>query len=273
MADTTTKAAESLAAVEAAFGKLPRTLVIAGSGLGGFAKTLANAKTLSYSEIPHFPQSAVVGHAGALVVGEAGGRRVAVMNGRKHLYEGVAVEVSVHPLRTLLAGGVRTVIVSNAAGSLNPRFDVGDLVLLSDHINGMFQNPLIGKNDDAAGPRFPDMSEPYSRRLRQVAREAAAALGITLREGVYWGGLGPSYETRAEVQMLRQFADVVGMSTVPETIVAVHAGAEVLGISCATNSLVLSAEKTTHDEVIEVGRAAGERFSALVAEILRRLGD
>lgn len=263
---------ESAAALRARFGTVPDTLVIAGSGLGSFARRARNATTVGYGDLPHFPVSTVVGHAGTLVVGEIGGRRICVMNGRKHLYEGVDSSIAVHPLRSLLRAGVRTVIVSNAAGGLNPAFDVGDLCLLSDHINGMFRNPLIGPNIDAMGPRFPDMSEPYSRELRALAREVARELGITLREGVYWAGTGPSYETRAEVQMLRQFADVVGMSTAPEVLVAVQAGARVLGISVVTNSLVKSSGPTTHEEVVEVGKVSGERFSDLVEGVLKRLG-
>ncbi len=270
--DLLPKIDESAAALRARFGTLPDTLVIAGSGLGSFAKRARNATTVGYGDLPHFPVSTVVGHAGTLVVGEIGGRRTCVMNGRKHLYEGVDPEVAVHPLRALLRAGVRTVIVSNAAGGLNPAFDVGDLCLLSDHFNGMFRNPLIGPNIDVLGPRFPDLSEPYSRELRALAREVARELGIILREGVYWAGTGPSYETRAEVQMLRQFADVVGMSTAPEVLVAVHAGARVLGISVVTNSLVKSTGPTTHEEVVEVGKVSGERFSDLVEGILKRLG-
>ncbi len=271
-ADLPTRIEESAAALRARFGTMPDTLVIAGSGLGSFASRVRGGTTVGYGDLPHFPVSTVVGHAGTLVVGEVAGRRIAIMNGRKHLYEGVDANVSVHPLRSLLRAGVRTVIVSNAAGGLNPAFDVGDLCLLSDHVNGMFRNPLLGPNIDSMGPRFPDMSEPYSRELRALAREVARELGITLREGVYWGGTGPSYETRAEVQMLRQFADVVGMSTVPEVIVAVHAGARVLGISVVTNSLVKSTGPTTHEEVVEVGKVSGERFGDLVEGVLKRLG-
>lgn len=263
---------ETAAGIKSAFGTLPEILVVAGSGLGGFAATLANAKTVSYDKLKNFPVSTVVGHAGTLVVGECAGKPIIVMNGRKHLYEGVDINVTTLPLRALLRAGVKIVILSNAAGGLNVKFDVGDLMLITDHINNMAKNPLIGANLNEVGPRFPDMSQPYDRKLMDVARKAALKQGIALREGVYIAGTGPSYETQAEVQMLRMFADAVGMSTVPENIVAVHAGARVLGISVITNSLVQRTDvKTTHEEVTEVGKISGKKFTALVEEIVRSL--
>jgi purine-nucleoside phosphorylase len=265
------KIQEAAASAREALGAVPSVAVVAGSGLGAFARRLKDPVSVSYDRLRHFPVSTVVGHAGTLVRGTAGGREVVVMNGRKHLYEGADPQVATLPLRALLSAGVKTVILSNAAGGLNPRFEVGDLMLISDHINWQFRNPLIGQNLDRMGPRFPDMSQPYSRRLMALARESAAEQGITLREGVYWANMGPAYETKAEVQMLRQFADVVGMSTAIEDIVAVHAGAEVLGISVVTNTLVAATGPTTHDEVMETGRVAGERFCSLVEGVLRRL--
>ncbi len=264
---------EAAASVRTALGgDVPTTLVVAGSGLGGFAKTLANPVTIGYGDLKHFPVSTVVGHAGTLVKGLCAGKPILVMNGRKHLYEGVDVNVAVLPLRALLRAGVKTVILSNAAGGLNVKFNVGDLMLITDHVNNMYRNPLIGPNLDEVGPRFPDMSEPYSRELQALARAVALDLGVTLREGVYVGNLGPSYETQAEVQVLRTFADAVGMSTVPETTVAVHAGARVLGISLISNSLVLRTDaKTTHEEVMEAGKAAGDTFCRLVTGIMSRL--
>ncbi len=262
---------ESAEAVRKLLGGVPSTLVVAGSGLGTFASRVKDPLTISYGDIPNFPVSTVVGHAGTLVKGKLGGREILVMNGRKHLYEGVDPQVATHPLKSLLRAGVKTVVLSNAAGGLNPKFDVGDLMLINDHINGMYRNPLIGANIDEMGPRFPDMSEPYDRELQALTREVAIEMGLTLREGVYWGGLGPSYETKAEVQMLRQFSDVVGMSTVPETTIAVQAGARVLGITVVTNSLVAATGPTTHEEVVEVGKLAGEHFSDLIAGVLARL--
>ncbi len=260
---------DSAEAITAALGKIPEILVVAGSGLGSFAGTLKDAKAISYEEITHFPASTVVGHAGKLVKGKCGGAEIMVMSGRKHLYEGVDATVAVYPLRTLLRAGVKTVILSNAAGGLNVKFEVGDLMLITDQINFQWKNPLIGPNMDEIGPRFPDMSEPYSRALQEVARKAALAEGIALREGVYLAGTGPSYETQAEVGMLRQWADVVGMSTVPETLVAIHAGAKVLGITLVSNSLVHRTDVvTTHEEVMEAGKASAEKFNRLVAAVI-----
>jgi len=263
---------EAAASIRERLGAIPPVLVVAGSGLGGFAATLTNTRSASYNELRHFPVSTVVGHAGKLVVGEAGGKSVVVMNGRKHLYEGVDPKVAVLPLRALMRCGVKTVILSNAAGCVNPRFSTGEMMLITDHVNNMARNPLIGGNINELGPRFPDMSEPYSRRLQKLALSTAGELGIVLREGVYIANLGPTFETQAEVMMFRMMGDAVGMSTVPETIVAVHAGAEVLGISLLTNSHVeRTAAVTTHDEVIEVGRHATERFNRLITAILGRL--
>ncbi|MCC5876653.1 MAG: purine-nucleoside phosphorylase [Candidatus Sumerlaeia bacterium] len=254
------------------FGTLPSTLIVAGSGLGGFAATLKDATSLGYGDIPHFPVSTVVGHAGKLVKGKCEGHEVLVMNGRKHLYEGVDSTEATLPLRALLKAGIKTVILSNAAGALNVRFDVGDLMLITDQINNMYRNPLMGGNLDDLGPRFPDMSEPYSRELATIAREVAVEKGIPLREGVYIANMGPTYETQAEVQMLRQFGDVVGMSTAPETLVAIHAGARVLGITLVSNSLVRRTDVvTTHDEVMEAGKEAAGKFNELVGGVVRRL--
>lgn len=263
---------EAAEAVSSRLAPVPPILIVAGSGLGGFAATLEGAAEVPYTELPHFPASTVVGHAGKLVKGKCRGRDVLVMSGRKHLYEGVDSTEATLPLRALLAAGVKTVILSNAAGALNVRFDVGDLMLITDHINNMYRNPLIGPNLDGLGPRFPDMSEPYSRRLQALARGVALEEGIPLREGVYIANMGPSYETQAEVQMLRQFGDVVGMSTVPEDLVAVHGGAEVLGISLVSNSLVRRTDVvTTHDEVMEAGREAAGKFNRLVGGLVERL--
>lgn len=262
---------EAATAVKDALGSVPPVLVVTGSGLGAFASRLEDTVEAEYTGLPHFPASAVVGHAGKLLRGTIQGRPVAVMSGRKHLYEGVDSTEATLPLRALLLAGVRTVILSNAAGALNPKFDTGDLMLITDHINNMFRNPLVGPNLDDFGGRFPDMSEPYDRALQDVARQAAIREGVLLREGVYTGNMGPTYETAAEVHYLRQMADAVGMSTVPETLVAKHAGARVLGISLITNTLVRATGPTTHEEVIEAGREGSERFSRLVARIIHEL--
>lgn len=266
---TIDEAAESVRAV---VGRVPSILVVAGSGLGRFAERVQGRREVGYGDLKHFPRSAVAGHAGNLVWGKVSDRDVLVMNGRKHLYEGVDVSKTVVPLRSLLRCGVRTVILSNAAGGLNRQFTPGDLMLITDHINFQFKNPLLGANIGVLGPRFPDMSQPYDRGLMDLARKTAVEQGILLREGVYLAGTGPSYETQAEVGMLRQWADAVGMSTAPEDLVAVHDGARVLGISLITNSLVHKTDVvTSHEEVMEAGREAGERFSRLVEGILAHL--
>jgi len=262
---------EAAQSVRNAFGAVPEVLVVAGSGLGAFAETLADAKAVSYDELRHFPVSTVVGHAGKLVLGKSGGKPVMVMNGRKHLYEGVDVEVATLPLRALMLAGVKVLILSNAAGGLNVKFNVGDLMLITDHFNNMYRNPLIGRNLPS-GPRFPDMSDPYDRKLSSLMREAAIEQQVALREGVYVGNLGPTYETQAEVQMLRVVGDAVGMSTVPENIAAVHAGVRVVGISLITNSLVQRTDAiTSHEEVMETGRNSGETFCRLVHAFIAKL--
>ncbi len=241
--------------------------VVLGSGLGAFADTLENATTIPYAEIPGWPPSTAVGHAGKLVVGLAGSTPVAVLAGRAHLYEGYTARDSVFGIRTLYALGVETLILTNAAGGVNADYKPGDLVLISDHINLLGQNPLTGPNDDSLGPRFPDMSDAYSKKLREVARAAGSKLGRELREGVYAAVPGPSYETPAEIRYLRTIgADLVGMSTVPETIAANHAGMRVLGISCVTNHAAGVVEgKLDHKEVLEVG----ERMKGTLIELLR----
>lgn len=263
---------EALASIKAALGEVPSTLVVTGSGLGGFAGQVKDATAVGYGDLKHFPVSTVVGHAGKLIKGTVSGKSVMVMSGRKHLYEGVEPRVATLPLRALLRGGVKTVILSNAAGALNENFNVGDLMLITDHINNQWRNPLVGANIDEMGPRFPDMSEPYSRRLQALALDVAREQGTILRQGVYIANMGPTYETHAEVKMLRMFGDAVGMSTAPETIVARQAGAEVLGMSLISNSLVVrTRDEVTHDEVMEAAELAGAKFCRLVEGIVARL--
>lgn len=265
----TAKIEESAKVIAQHVGEIPATLVIAGSGLGQFADLLEDSKSLSYEAIPNFPKSTVVGHAGKLVWGTLKGKRVIVMAGRKHLYEGVDVRESVLPLRALIVAGVKQLIVSNAAGGLNKHFLPGQLMLINDHINMQFHNPLVGKNLDHYGPRFPDLCEPYDSGLMEKARQAAKRLSLTLHEGVYISLSGPSYETQAEVGMLKMMGDAVGMSTVPETLVAKHMNIPTLGITAITNSHVMrTIAKTTHDEVIEVGKQVGGDFCRLVTEVI-----
>lgn len=267
-------AVESLAdELRARFPGSARIAVIAGSGLGGFVRSVVPETEVSYADLPGVGASTVAGHSGRLVYGRAAGVPVFLFAGRRHLYEGMDAGGATLLLRALLlAKPVEVVIISNAAGGLNRCFEVGDLMLISDHVNWMFRNPLIGPNRDDWGPRFPDASDLYSRRLRGEARTAAREAGITLREGVYLGGLGPSYETRAEVAMLRHTfgADAVGMSTVHEALVAGHMGREVLGISFISNLLTEPA-KTTHEEVMENSRQVEAKFTALIEALLKRV--
>ena len=253
-------------------GEMPGIGLVLGSGLGDFTAALRNPVSIPYGEIPHWPTSAVVGHAGTLVVGSIGGRRVAALSGRAHFYEGHTLQVATFATRVLGVLGVRTLFLTNAAGGINLTFKPGTLMVIDDHINLMGSNPLVGANDERFGPRFPDMTEAYSKRLRHVADEAAAARGVAIAHGVYVAVHGPSYETPAEIRALRTLgADAVGMSTVPEAIVGRHMGMEVLGISCITNPAAgVLPQPLVHDEVMEVARRVRGEFSALLEAILER---
>lgn len=266
----TTKAVE---VVRARTSLKPTIGVVLGSGLGAFADSLNEAVRIPYADIPGLPVSTAIGHAGVLAVGKLGSLEVAVMSGRFHLYEGYTPGETVAGIRMLHALGVKRVVLTNAAGGINPSYGKGALVAISDHINLQGANPLIGPNDGALGPRFPDMTEAYSVRLRTLATETARELGITLHEGVYAAVAGPSYETPAEIRFLRTIgADLVGMSTVAEAIAANHAGMEVLGISCVTNMAAgLSGEKLNHEEVLEIGRRVASTFIGLLSALLPKL--
>jgi purine-nucleoside phosphorylase len=244
--------------------------LILGSGLGVLAEEIENPIFISYDEIPHFPVSTVEGHKGRLVIGTLRGKQVIAMQGRFHFYEGHALDLVTYPVRVMKALGVSQIVVTNAAGGINPQFKAGDLMIIRDHINMTFHNPLIGPNENELGARFPDMSEAYSRRLAQLAKEAAEREGIEVVEGVYAGMLGPSYETPAEIKLLGLLgADAVGMSTVPEVIVARHAGIDVLGISCISNMAAgISQNPLTHEEVIETTEKIKLDFLRLVKEII-----
>ncbi len=246
----------------------PRVGVVLGSGLGAFADTLDDRVVIPYGEIPDWPQSTAIGHAGKLAIGKVEGVTVAALAGRAHLYEGYTAKQAAFGIRTLRGLGVESLVLTNAAGGIRAEWKPGTLVLLSDHINLLGQNPLSGANDESLGPRFPDMSEAYSRVFRQAAREVGASLGVELPEGVYAAVPGPSYETPAEIRYLRAIgADLVGMSTVPETIAANHMGMRVLGISCVTNHAAgVIEQKLDHREVLDVG----ERMKGTLIELLRR---
>jgi purine-nucleoside phosphorylase len=247
--------------------------VVLGSGLGAFADAVENRYETPYSEIPGWPRSTAAGHAGKLVMGHIEGSPVIVLAGRAHLYEGYTAAQVTFGIRELHRRGVQGVVLTNAAGAINTQYHPGDLVLISDHINLLGSNPLTGPNDDALGPRFPDMSEAYSTEYRKIAKETARGLGFEMREGVYAAVSGPSYETPAEIRYLRTIgADLVGMSTVPETIVANHAGMKVLAISCVTNMAAgILPRKLDHAEVMETGERVRETLIKLLRAILPQL--
>jgi purine-nucleoside phosphorylase len=251
----------------------PEVGLILGTGLGGLAREIAIDAEVPYTEIPGFPVSTVESHAGRLLLGRLGGRRVVAMQGRFHRYEGYDLQQVTFPVRVMHALGARTLIVSNACGGMNPLWAPGDLVLLSDHINLLGDNPLVGPNDERLGPRFPDMSAPYDPELRALARAAALELGIVLREGVYAAVAGPNLETRAEYRMLRAAgADVVGMSTVPEVIVANHQGMRTMGISIITDQCLPDAlEPADLGRIIETAGRAEPALTRLVTALAERL--
>jgi purine-nucleoside phosphorylase len=250
----------------------PDLAMILGSGLGAMADEIEDPQTFPYEEIPHFPVSAVEGHAGELVFGELEGTDVVVMSGRVHYYEGWELHEVTFPVRTFGELGIEHLMVTNSAGGANPDFSPGDLMLITDHINMTGANPLHGDNESRLGPRFPDMSDAYAETLREVALGAADELDIDLREGVYTGVAGPSYETPAEINMIQTIGgDAVGMSTVPEVIAANHMGMTVLGISCVTNMAAGLQETLDHDEVKEVASRVRSKFASLVRTIVDKL--
>ena len=254
-------------------GVAPDVGLILGTGLGALARAIHVEHTIPYDEIPGFPLSTVESHAGRLLVGTLAGRRVVAMQGRFHRYEGYSLQEVTFPVRVLRALGARTLVVSGAVGGMNPLWNPGELMLIADHINLLGDSPLIGRNDDRLGPRFPDMSAPYDPALRTLARECALELGVTLREGTYVAVAGPALETRAEYRMLRLMgADVVGMSTVPEVIVAVHGGMRVLGMVVITDQCLPDAlEPATLEKIIAMAEKAEPNLAALLARIIGRL--
>jgi purine-nucleoside phosphorylase len=252
----------------------PRLAIVLGSGLGAFAEQLEEKTAIPFAEIPHFPQSTVPGHSGKLVIGKVAGVPVAVMQGRVHAYEGYSSQEVVFPIRVLGRLGVTQLVLTNAAGGINPAFERGQLVLIADHINLSGRNPIAGPADVRLGPRFFDMSEAYSGRLRLLAHEAARTMEFRLDEGVYLSVLGPSFETPAEIRAFRTLgADLVGMSTVQETIAARQMGLEVLGMSCVTNLAAgLQAEPLSHEEVMETGRAVEKQLAGLLTRLVPTMG-
>jgi purine-nucleoside phosphorylase len=256
--------------------RFPRTIdaaIILGTGLGGLADDIAVEQVIDYRELPNFPLSTVESHSGRLLCGTLAGKTVIAMQGRFHRYEGYSLQQVTFPVRVLRALGADVLIVSNACGGMHPLWAPGDLMLIADHLNLLGDNPLIGPNDDTMGPRFPDMSEPYDVELRRLARDVAAANGITLREGIYAAVQGPNLETRAEYRFLRTIgADVVGMSTVPEVIVALHGGMRVLGLSIITDQCLPDAlQPASVEQIIQVARGAEPKLTAVVKGVIARL--
>lgn len=253
----------------------PTVAVVLGSGLGAFASQLKNATSIPFADIPHFPQPTVPGHSGRLLIGTIADVPVALMQGRVHAYEGYSSEEVTFPVRVLGRFGIKSLVLTNAAGGINPAFHQGQLVLIADHINLSGRSPVAGPNDERFGARFFDMSEAYSARLRRLAHEAARSMEFRLDEGVYLGVLGPSFETPAEIRAFHTMgADLVGMSTVQETIAARHMGIEVLGISCVTNMAAgIQQQPLSHEEVIETGRAVEAQLAELLTRIMPGLGS
>lgn len=253
----------------------PKVGLILGSGLGALADGMEDKVVIPYGDIPHFPASTVVGHKGNLVVGKLAGTPAFAMQGRFHYYEGHAMADVVLPVRVMARLGVETFVVTNAAGGLNEKFEPGDLMLIRDHINMFGTNPLLGPNVDEFGPRFPDMTNAYDKDLRALAKDVAKELNIGLQEGVYMGLTGPTYETPAEIRAFRTLgADAVGMSTVPEVIVARHMGVKVLGISCISNmGAGMLPEPLSHEDVVAVTGRIAASFGRLVTTVVGRLGE
>jgi purine-nucleoside phosphorylase len=251
----------------------PSIGIILGTGLGGLVKEIKIAYTLPYNEIPHFALSTVEGHSGKLIFGELSGKQVVVMQGRFHFYEGYDMKQITFPVRVMKALGISTLCVSNACGGMNPAFEVGELMIINDHINLFPTNPLIGKNYPELGPRFPDMGETYKKELRELAKQIAKENNIKVDEGVYAGLTGPCFETPAEYRYLRRIgADVVGMSTVPEVIVAKHAGLDVFGISIVTDLGVEGhVEKVTHEEVQHIANLQEPKLTLIIKELVKRI--
>lgn len=269
------RASEAAAFLSAKSPLKPTVAVVLGSGLGGFAGQLQDAIAIPFAEIPHFPRSTAPGHSGRLVIGTVNGTAVAVMQGRVHAYEGYSSAEVTFPIRVLGLFGARAVVLTNAAGGIRESLTQSDLVLISDHINFTGRNPVCGPNDVRFGQRFFDMTEAYSQRFRRLAQTAALEDGLSLPEGVYLGLLGPSFETPAEIRAFRTWgADLVGMSTVQETIAARHVGIEVLGISCVTNMAAgIQSEPLSHEEVMETGKRVEARLGALLARLVPAMAE
>ncbi|MFP6583200.1 MAG: purine-nucleoside phosphorylase [Candidatus Hydrogenedentota bacterium] len=273
MSDLKKQIKEAARAIRAIDKTKPSIAVILGTGLGALTKKMKIKATINYEDIPHFPTSTVDTHAGELLTGTLAGKPIIVLSGRFHYYEGYSMQDVTFPVRVAKALGVKTVIVSNACGGLNPQFASGDIMVIEDHINFMGDNPLIGPNDDSLGPRFPDMCEPYTQSLIAIAEDVSLKAKIPIKKGVYLACTGPNLETRAEYRMMRTMgADVVGMSTVPEVIVAVHCGLQVLGLSVITDVCLPDAlEPVNIDKIIEIANEAEPRLAKIVGDCIEKI--
>lgn len=262
---------EAVAFIQSKFTGNPEVGIILGSGLGNFTTEIRSTVEIPYSDIPHFPVSTVEGHSGKLLIGEMEGKLIVAMAGRFHYYEGYSSEQVVFPIRVMKFLGIRALLISNAAGGVNPAFTVGDLMIIRDHISFSVVNPLIGKNHPELGPRFPDLSEPYKLELVRAAKEIGKRLSINLHEGVYYGVTGPTFETRAEYLMIHKLGgDAVGMSTVQEVIVAAHMGLPVFAISIITDIGIREEENViTHEEVLHAAREAEPKLTSIFKELIR----
>ncbi len=267
------KITEAVSFIKSCYGFLPEIGIVLGSGLGNFVEEMTIEKEIYYSEIPHFPVSTVEGHSGRLIFGQLSQKRIVAMAGRLHFYEGHDATEVAFPVRVMKLLGIHTLLISNAAGGVNTSFAVGDLMIINDHISLATVNPLIGKNEDAFGLRFPDMSEPYSKILIKKGKAIAAQMGYPVKEGVYFGVTGPTFETRAEYKMIHALGgDAVGMSTVQEVIVAVHAGIKVFGISVITDLGIREEDNIiTHEEVLQAAAAAEPKLTALFKELVKAI--
>lgn len=264
---------ETTAFIQQLYPHTPQAGIVLGSGLGNFASEINIEKEIPYKDIPHFPVSTVDGHSGRLIFGELSGRKIVAMAGRFHFYEGYTAEQVTFPIRLMKFLGIQHLLISNAAGGVNPSFKVGDLMLITDHISLAIVNPLLGRNHTELGPRFPDMSEPYSKELQKKVKTIASSLQIPLREGVYFGVTGPTFETRAEYKMIHALGgDAVGMSTVQEVIIAIHMGLPVVAISIITDLGIREEDNIiTHEEVLEAAAAAEPKLSGIFRKLVAEL--
>ena len=264
---------EAVSYLQTAYPHIPEVGIVLGSGLGNFSDEVEVEKEISYDQVPHFPVSTVEGHKGKLIFGNLSGKKVVCMAGRFHFYEGYDAEQVVFPIRVMKLLGIKALLLSNAAGGVNPDFKVGDLMIITDHVSFFTSNPLIGKNISEFGTRFPDMSEPYKKELIQKAKAVAKRLGIVLREGVYYGVTGPTFETRAEYKLVHALGgDAVGMSTVQECIAANHMGLPVFAMSVITDIGIREDEnKITHEEVLQAAKAAEPHFAAMFREMVKEI--